>query len=125
MGPPLVDADWYAFCQALYWGIEGKDWEEMCDSYKVMSKAVGVKKPQEAQKEKALWAMKADKDRKETFYDPAREEDNATRNKNAIGIVGGASQGSDCRAGHGTEVRWRSVLKLARGFVKQGRNDQR
>ena len=30
------------FCQALYKGIEGKDWEEMYDSYKVMSKAVGV-----------------------------------------------------------------------------------
>ena len=24
---PLVDADWYAFCQALYKGIEGEDWE--------------------------------------------------------------------------------------------------
>ena len=24
-GPPLVDADWYAFCQALYKGIEGED----------------------------------------------------------------------------------------------------
>ena len=31
--PPLVDADWYAVCQALYKGIEGKDWEEMYDSY--------------------------------------------------------------------------------------------
>ena len=28
-GPPLVDADWCAFCQALYKGIEGEDWEEM------------------------------------------------------------------------------------------------
>ena len=26
-GPPLADADWYAFCQALYKGIEGEDWE--------------------------------------------------------------------------------------------------
>ena len=25
--PPLVDADWYALCLALYKGIEGKDWE--------------------------------------------------------------------------------------------------
>ena len=41
---------------------------------RVMSRAVGVKKPQEAQKAKALWEMKADKDRKEEFYDPAREE---------------------------------------------------
>ena len=27
--PPLVDADWYAFCQALCKGIEGEDWEDM------------------------------------------------------------------------------------------------
>ena len=27
--PPLVDADWYALCQALYKGIELEDWEEM------------------------------------------------------------------------------------------------
>ena len=24
-GPPLVDADWHAFCQAIHQGIEGKD----------------------------------------------------------------------------------------------------
>ena len=53
-GPPMVDADWYAFCQALYKGIGGKDWEEMYDFYKVMSKAVGVRKPLEAQKGKSF-----------------------------------------------------------------------
>ena len=31
-GSSLVDADWYAFCQALYKGIEGEEWEEMYDS---------------------------------------------------------------------------------------------
>ena len=60
--PPLVDADWYAFCQAFYTGIGGEDWEEMYDSYKEMSRAVGVRKPQEAQKAKTLWAMKAAKE---------------------------------------------------------------
>ena len=25
-GPPLVDADWHAFCQAIYKGIEGDEW---------------------------------------------------------------------------------------------------
>ena len=26
--PPLVDADWHAFCQAIYkGGIQGRDWE--------------------------------------------------------------------------------------------------
>ena len=34
----LINAlKWLAFCQALYKGIEGEDWEEMYDSYKVMS----------------------------------------------------------------------------------------
>ena len=28
-GPSLVDADWHAFCQALYKGIEGEDWREL------------------------------------------------------------------------------------------------
>ena len=61
-----------AFCQALYKGIEVKDWEEMYDSNKVMSKAMGVKKPQEAHKAEALWAMKAAKDRREEFFDRAK-----------------------------------------------------
>ena len=26
--PPLVDADWHAFCQAIYKGVEGSDWEK-------------------------------------------------------------------------------------------------
>ena len=46
-----------------------------------MSRAVGVKKPQEA---KALWAMKAARDRKEGFYDPAREEDISRRIKTRL-----------------------------------------
>ena len=61
-GPPLVDADWQAFCQALYKGIEGEDWRELYDANKEMSRAVGFKKPQEAQKAKAFQKMKAAKD---------------------------------------------------------------
>ena len=38
-------------------GIEGEDWGEMSEAYKEMSRAVGMKKPQEAQKAKALWKM--------------------------------------------------------------------
>ena len=40
-GLPWLVHDWYAFCQALYKGIEGEDWEEMSESYKAMSKAFG------------------------------------------------------------------------------------
>ena len=39
-----------------------------------MSRAVGVKKPQEAQKAKALWKMKVVKDAGEEYYDPTRED---------------------------------------------------
>ena len=28
-GPPLVDADQHAYCQAIYKGIEGEEWEEL------------------------------------------------------------------------------------------------
>ena len=52
---------------------------------KVMSRAVGVKKkPQEAQKAKAQWAMKAAKDRKGEICDPAREEDIAKRKRTRL-----------------------------------------
>ena len=52
----------------------------MYDSYEAMSIALGVKKPQEAQKAKAQWAMIAAKDRKEEFYDPARKDNILRRN---------------------------------------------
>ena len=59
----LVDYDWYAICQALYKSIVGEDWGDLLyDAYEEMSRAVGVKEPQEAQKAKALWEMKAAKD---------------------------------------------------------------
>ena len=80
-GPHLVDADWYAFCQALYNGIEGEDRVEMYFSYKEISRAVGVQMPQEAQKAKALWKMKAAKDAGEEYYDPTREDNIKGRNE--------------------------------------------
>ena len=72
--PPLVDADWPAFCKALYKSIEDEDWGQLYDSCKEMSRAVGVKKPQETQKAEALWKMKAAKDAGEEHHDPERED---------------------------------------------------
>ena len=65
---------------------------------------MGVK-PQGGPEAKAFWAMRAAKDRKEEFCDPDREEDISRRNKNAIGVVGRTSQGSDCCAGQSSKVR--------------------
>ena len=74
LGPPLVDADWHAFCHALYKGIEGEDWGQVFDSHNAMSRAVGIKKPKETQNAKALWKMKAAKEVGEEYYDPKRED---------------------------------------------------
>ena len=60
-----------AFCQA---GFEGRDWEELYDHFKEKSRAAVVKKPNENQKAKVLWKMKAAKDRGEKFYDPERKD---------------------------------------------------
>ena len=113
--PFLGDADWYAFCQALYKGIEGKDCEEMYDSYKVMSKAVGVKKPQEAQKAKTLCTMKAAKDRKEKFYDLARKDNILGRNETRLELWKTTSKIQLLRS---LKCVGRSVLKLARSLVE-------
>ena len=84
MGPLLVGADWRACCQAIYRGIEGSDWMELYDCYTEMSRAAGVKRPNESQKARARWKMKAPNDRerismiqnaKTTFW----EEINKTR----------------------------------------------
>ena len=105
MGSPLVDADWYAFCQALYKGIEGEDWEDMCESYKEMSRAVGVKKPQEAQKAKALWAKKSSQRQGGRFLRPGSQRQHFKKRHNAIGVVGRTSQGSNCCVGQSVNMR--------------------
>ena len=47
-------------------GIDGEDWEECFNAHKELSWTVGVRKPQEARKAKALWKMKAAKVRRVT-----------------------------------------------------------
>ena len=58
-----MDADWHAFCHAISKGIGGSEWDELYHHYREMSKVAGARKPSESQKAKALWAMKAAKDR--------------------------------------------------------------
>ena len=51
-----------------------------------MSGAEGVKKPQEAQKAKALWKMKAAKDAGEEYYDPTSEDNIGRRNETRLAL---------------------------------------
>ena len=83
-----MDADWHAFCQAIYKGIEGSEWEELYFHYRAMSKAAGARQPSESQKAKALWAIKAAKDRGKHFYDPARKEIILGRNQTRLELWG-------------------------------------
>ena len=46
----------------------------MYEAYKDMSRAVGVKRPQESQKAKALWKMMSAEEAGEEYYDPKRED---------------------------------------------------
>ena len=98
----------------------------MYESYKVMSKAVGVKKkPQEAQKAKALWAMKAAKDRKEEFHFAARKDGILGRNKTRLELweehlrdpIVALDKALKC-----VEDQYESWLEA---LWKQGSNDQR
>ena len=45
--------------KTVYKGIEGSGWEDLYEHYKDVSMAAGVGKPNENQKAKALWKVKA------------------------------------------------------------------
>ena len=73
---------------------------ELHDAYKEMSRAVGVKMAQGAQKAKALWKMKAAEDAGEEFCDPVREDkQHRGEKRDTISTLGRAPQRSDCGTG--------------------------
>ena len=82
-GPPLADADWHAFCRAIYKGTEGSEWWKLYDYHKEMSKAVGIQKPHSSQKARALWRMKAARG-SGGAYDPERKDNILGRNKTRL-----------------------------------------
>ena len=45
MGPPLVDEDWRAICEASYKGFEGAEWENLYHKFVEMYKDVNVRYP--------------------------------------------------------------------------------
>ena len=54
------------------------------DNYKEVSRAARVKKPNESQKAKALWEMKAARDGGDDFYDPERKDKILGRSKTRL-----------------------------------------
>ena len=74
-----------------------------------MSSAVGAKKPQEAQKAKALWAMRAAKDRREEFDVPAREDNILGRNTTRLELWEEHLKGPIAALDKSIKLRGRSV----------------
>ena len=66
-GPPLVDEDWHAICQAIFQGVEGSGWEIVCHNCKELHKAVKCKKSRENKKARALWSLKDAKRQRNRF----------------------------------------------------------
>ena len=79
-----MDADWHAVCQVIYKGIEGKDWEELYDYYKEMSRAAGVKKPNENQKAKAILENEGSQGQERDFYDQNAKDNTLGSNKTRL-----------------------------------------
>ena len=79
--PPLVDADWHAFFQAIFQGVEGPEWEATCHHYKDLHQAVKCKKPGENTKAKVLWTMNEAKDRGQDHCDPGHQKELQTRDQ--------------------------------------------
>ena len=111
----MVDADWHAFCQAIYEGIEGSDWWKLYAYSKEVSRAAGVRKPSGSQKAKAFCKMNAARDSGDDFYDPERKDQRFGKKQNTTGIVGRAPQRPNCGTGQSFELCGKSVSRLAIG----------
>ena len=110
--PPLADANWHTFCQGMYKGIEGEEWEELHCHYRDLSKATRERKSRVIVKKRPFWAMKAAKDRIE-FYDPARKNNILGRKQTRPGVVGRAPRRPNHSLGQSSGVL--SILRLAIG----------
>ena len=80
-----------------------------------MRKAAGARKPSESQNAKALWAMKAAKDREEEFYDPARKDNILRRKQTRLELWRRAHQGPNKSLGQSSEVPRESASRLIFG----------
>ena len=68
-----MDADWHAFCQAIFEGIEGSEWEELY-YYRDLIRQQEPKNQVRVKEQKPFGRLNAAKDRREDFYDPARKD---------------------------------------------------
>ena len=87
------------FAKQCFKGIEGSERDDLRHHYRDLSKAAGAKKPSESQKAKALWALKAAKDREDEFHDLSRKDNILGRNQTRLELWERTSQRPHHRVG--------------------------
>ena len=92
----------------------------MYEAYKDMSRAVGVKKPQEAQTAEAHWKMKAAKEAGEEYYDPTREDNIKGRNETRSALLGRTPQKSHCCVGPSPKVCGKLAVEVSARVLWEG-----
>ena len=62
-GPPHVDEDWHAVCQAIHKGVEGAEWESLYDKFVEMNKRVNARHLSGSGRARTLWKVRDAKER--------------------------------------------------------------
>ena len=63
-----MDEERHAMCQAIYYGVEGAEWDDMHHKYVEPHKAVNLKKSGVSKNAKTLWPMRDAKANGEAYY---------------------------------------------------------
>ena len=74
-GPPPVDEDWHSVCQAIYKGVEGAEWENLCHKFVEMNKAVNIRHQSGNRRVRALWKERDASDKRRRVRSDQRAED--------------------------------------------------
>ena len=67
-GPPLVDKEWRAICQAIYQGVEGAELENLHYNFVELNKEVNVRNTWKC-RAITIWKMRDAGERCDTYYD--------------------------------------------------------
>ena len=114
--PPPVDQDWHSFCQDMFQGVEGPEWEATYFRYKDLHQAVKNWKYGENKKGEVLRALKEAKDRGVDFHDSSQVKEIKTRGHVRLDLWAIHLENPDCRIGRsGGLEQGESVPSVASG----------
>ena len=114
-GPPLVDADWYAFCQPIYERFEESEWAELPHHYRKVRKAAGAKIPSVRVRRQGAVGYAGSRRKGVVFLRLSPQKKKFGKETDKTGVVGRTSQRPRRCFGQSFEVRGESVSRLIVG----------